>query len=61
MPLMHLGFRGSPHLGLALDGLAISLVNWGLSWLCVEADGGNLQNRKVIFALCFLPYYFVLF
>ena len=60
-PLIHLGFCGSPHLGLAHDGLVISLVDWGLSWLCVEDNGGDIQSRKVSFAWDFVAIYFVLF
>ena len=35
VPLMHLGLRGSPKLGLAHDGLVISFWLFGVwSWLC---------------------------
>ena len=45
VPLMHLGFRGSPHLGLAHDGFVTSLVIWGLVLdLHRRKDGGDLQT-----------------
>ena len=42
VPLMHLGFHGSPKLGLDHGGLVISLVNWGLVLALRTGDGGDL-------------------
>ena len=39
VPLMHLGFHGSPPLGLAHDGLVISFSIWVLSWLYTGDNG----------------------
>ena len=59
MPLMHPSFCGIPPLGLAQDGLVISFSIWVLSWICVEDNGGDLQNGKISFAWIFLALYFV--
>ena len=62
VPLMHLGFHGSPPLGLAHDGLVNLFVIWGFSCLCTEVNGGDLQTMKVslTWVFSFLLFHFTL-
>ena len=53
MPLIHLGFLGSPPLGLCRDGLVLSL-SFGVCSSQRRGYGGDLQTWKVSVALEFL-------
>ena len=61
VPLMHLGFRGTPNLRLAHDSLVISLVNWGLVLALRRGEGGDFQTWKISFAWGLLACYFVFY
>ena len=43
---MHICFCSNLPLGLAHDGLGISFVIWGFSWLYVEINEGNLHGKE---------------